>query len=110
MNGKSFKQGDVFLAKVQYTDTFEVKKRPILILYEQYDNIVVAGVTSNTRMDGVHLTKEDGALKDSVIKLNYIFTISTHLLERHLFSLPKRKREEVYDYLVGMLEGFVSSS
>ena len=52
------------------------KKRPALILFEEFDNVVVAGITSNLQMEGVPLLKEEGAVKDSVIKLNYIFTIS----------------------------------
>ncbi len=36
----------------------------------------VAGITSNPHMKGIALTTVDGAVKDSVIKTNYIFTIS----------------------------------
>ena len=70
------KSGDIVLTKVQFTDTFEIKKRPALVLFEEYDNVVVAGVTSNVEMKGIKITKKEGAVKDSVIKLNYIFTIS----------------------------------
>ena len=70
------KLGDVILAEIQFTDTFEVKTRPAVVLFEEFGNVVVAGVTSNLEMKGILLTKKDGALKDSVIKLNYIFTIS----------------------------------
>ena len=71
-----YKTGDVILAQVQFTDTFEIKRRPAAILFEEYGNIVVAGITSNTEMKGIRLTKQEGAIKESVIKLNYIFTIS----------------------------------
>ena len=70
------KLGDVVLTKVQFVDTFEVKIRPVVVLFEDKGNIVVAGITSNEKMDGILLTKKEGAVKDSVIKLNYIFTIS----------------------------------
>lgn len=52
------KSGDVVLAKIQFTDTFEVKTRPALVLFEEYDNIVVAGITSNVQMQGIPLTKK----------------------------------------------------
>ena len=45
------KSGDVVLATIQYTDTFELKKRPALVLYEEYDNVVVAGITIDGRRD-----------------------------------------------------------
>ena len=67
------KSGDVIIARVQFTDTFEIKKRPALVLFAEYGNVVVAGITSNIEMKGVPLSKKDGAMKESVIKLNYIF-------------------------------------
>ena len=85
--------GEVVLASVQYIDTFEIKKRPALVLFEEQGNIIVAGVTSNLKMKGVPLTKEDGAFKNSVIKLNYIFTISEKMIERVLFSIKEKKKD-----------------
>jgi len=97
--------GDVILTNVQFTDTFEIKKRPALILFEELDNIVVAGITSNTEMKGMPLTKKEGAIKDSVIKLNYIFTVSKAMIEKTLFSLSREKKKEVFDELVKRLKG-----
>ena len=97
------KSGDVVLAEVQFTDTFEIKKRPALILFEELGNIVVAGITSNSQMRGVPLTKKEGAIKDSVIKLNYIFTISQAMIKKTLFSLSTEKKKEVFDAIVGKL-------
>ena len=95
--GNMPKSGDVILTKIQFTDTFEVKTRPAVILYEEFGNIVVAGITSNTRMDGIPLSKEEGAIKESVIKLNYIFTITGMMIEKQLFSLSKEKKKIVFD-------------
>lgn len=57
-NGKMPKSGDIILTKVQFVNTFEVKTRPALVLFEEYDNVVVAGITSNLKMDGVPLLKK----------------------------------------------------
>ena len=95
--------GDVVLATVQFTDTFETKKRPALVLFGEFDNVVVAGITSNPEMKGVSITKKEGAVKDSVIKLNYIFTVSKLMIEKVLFSLSKEKKKKVYDELVKKL-------
>jgi len=99
-----YNSGDVVLAKIQFTDTFEIKKRPALVLFEEYYNIIVAGITSNLEMDGVKITKKEGAIKDSVIKLNYIFTISSVMIEKKLFSLTKNKKKIIFDEIVKKLE------
>ncbi len=97
------KSGDVILAKVQYTDTFEIKKRPALVLFGEFDNVVVAGITSNLEMKGIPLTKKEGAIKDSIIKINYLFTISKAMIEKNLFSLNKEKKKIVYDKITKKL-------
>ena len=100
-----FKPGEVVLTNIQFTDTFEVKKRPALVLFEEFDNIVVAGITSNIEMKGIPLTKKEGAIKNSIIKLNYIFTISKAMIEKTLFSISKEKKKKVFDEMVKRLEG-----
>lgn len=98
-----FNSGDVVIAEVQFTDTFEIKKRPALVLFKEFDNVVIAGITSNTNMQGVSLSKQDGAVKDSVIKLNYIFTVSAQMIKKKLFSLNKTKKQLVFDELMKRL-------
>ena len=87
--------GDVILAEVQFTDTFEIKKRPAVILFEEYGNVVAAGITSNIKMGGISLTKKEGMKEESIIKLNYIFTISEKMIEKFLFTLSKEKKKEI---------------
>ena len=99
------KAGDVVLTDIQFTDTFEIKKRPALVLFEEYDNVVVAGITSNPEMKGIPLTKKEGAIKDSVIKLNYIFTISKAMIEKTLFSVSQEKKKQIFNELMKKLEG-----
>ena len=101
------KPGDVVLANVQFTDTFEVKKRPAVVLFEELDNVVVAGITSNVQMIGIPLTKKEGAIKESIIKLNYIFTISKLMIEKNLFSLSQEKKKQVYDGFLKRCSGLL---
>ncbi len=103
--GKMPKPGDVVLATVQFTDTDEMKVRPAVVLFEELENVVVAGVTSNLKMKGIPLTKSEGAIKDSVIKLNYLFTISNEMASRVLFHLSKEKKRLIFDELTKRLEG-----
>jgi len=95
MNGKMYNFGEVILACVQFTDTFEIKKRPALVLFEENGNVVVAGITSNLKMNGIPLSKKEGAIKNSVIKINYLFTISEKMVEKFLFYLSKEKKQLV---------------
>ncbi len=85
--------GDVIITEVQYTDTFEIKSRPALVLFEEYGNVVAAAITSNPDMKGISLTKEEGAKANSVIKLNYIFTISEKMIKKYLFTISKNKKD-----------------
>ena len=89
--------GDVVLVNFQFADTFELKKRPGVILFEEFGNIVIAGITSNLRMEGIRLTKKEGAIKDSIIKLNYIYTTNEKLIEKKLFSLSAEKKKMLYE-------------
>lgn len=102
--GMKFNFGQVVLAEVQYTDTFEVKTRPALILFEEQGNVVVAGITSNLKMKGISLTKQEGMPKDSVIKLNYIFTISEKMIKSFLFNISKEKKKMIKDELIKKFE------
>jgi len=99
------KAGDVVLASVQFTDTAEVKTRPALVLFEELGNVVIAGVTSNLKMKGIPLSKSEGAIKDSIIKLNYIFTISNEMVSKVLFHLGKEKKQLIFEELCKRLDG-----
>ena len=93
------KPGDVILASVQFTDTNEVKTRPAVVLFEELGNVVVAGITSNLKMKGIPLTKSEGALKESVIKLNYIFTLSSEMASKVILHLSGEKKRMIFDEL-----------
>lgn len=97
------KFGDIVLASVQFTDTFEIKRRPALILFEEYGNVIVMGITSNKKMKGVPILKKDGAITDSIIKINYIFTISEKMVEKVLFRLTDEKKNLLKNEIIKRL-------
>jgi len=99
------KAGDVVLVNVQFTDTAEVKTRPAVVLFEELGNVVIAGITSNLKMKGIPLTKSEGAIKDSVIKLNYIFTVSAEMALKVVFHLSTEKKRLIFDELSKRLSG-----
>ena len=96
--------GDIILTQVQFTDTLEVKTRPALVLFEEYGNIVIAGITSNMKMKGIPLLKKEGAIKESIIKLNYIFTISEKMVKKKLFSISGDKKETIKKELMNKIK------
>ncbi len=106
--GIMYSSGDVLLCQVQFADSFELKTRPAVVIFEEYGNIVVAGITSNTKMRGVSLSIKEGVAKDSVIKTNYIFTISEVMIKKKLFSLSKEKKNKLYQELTSKLSSLKS--
>jgi len=104
-NGKMFKPGDVILAKIQFTGTDEIKTRPAIVLFEEFGNVVVAGITSNPKMKGIPLTIKEEAVKDSAIKLNYLFTISELMISKVLFHLTPEKKHIIFKELTNLLDG-----
>jgi mRNA interferase MazF len=99
------KPGDVVIVMVQFVDSPEIKHRPAVVLFEELGNTVVAGITSNLKMKGIPLSKTEGAVKDSVIKLNYIFTISETMISRVIFHLTKEKKRFIFNELANRLRG-----
>jgi len=107
-NGKMLKSGDVILTKIQFVDTLEIKTRPALVLFEEFGNVVVAGITSDKKMQGIPLLRKEGAIKDSVIKLNYIFTISRSAIFKILFHLNSEKKKTIFNELTRKLEFLIN--
>ena len=97
------KLGEVVLAEIQFADSLDIKTRPAAILFEEYGNIVVAGITSNLKMGGIPLSKKEGAVKESIIKLNYIFTISEKMVKKVLFSLSNEKKKIIVNEFIKKL-------
>lgn len=100
-----YKFGDVVLTKITFTDQSFVKKRPALVLFEEHDNIIVAGITSNLKMRGIGLSVEEGAVRESIIKTNYLFTVSKSIIIRKLFKLKKEKKKTVCEELKNKICG-----
>ena len=95
--------GDVIIARVQFTDSNESKIRPALVLFEESGNIVIAGITTNLHMRGIPISVKEGASQDSVLKLNYIFTITNESILKTVFHLSTEKKRLVFDELTKRL-------
>ena len=98
------KAGDVILTRVRFVDSEGSKIRPALVLFEELGNVIIAGITTNSRMKGIPITTREGAAQDSIIKLNYIFTITDDTILKTVFHLSKEKKQMVLKELREKLE------
>ncbi len=98
------RSGDVIITRVRFADTEGSKIRPALVLFEDLDNVVIAGITTNLRMKGIPLSKVEGAAQESIIKLNYIFTITNDAILKTVFHLSKEKKQMVLSEITGKLQ------
>jgi mRNA interferase MazF len=83
------------LVEARFIDSYESKMRPAYVLFEAYDNVVLAAITTNLNMDGVLLRKQEGAAEDSMIKTNYIFTVDREDIVKIFFTVSELKKAEV---------------
>lgn len=97
--------GDIIIARMQYTDSHESKIRPALVLFEELGNVVIAGITTNLQMKGIPLSVKEGAAQESVLKLNYLFTITNETILKTVFHLSSEKKRLVFDELSKRLSG-----
>jgi len=100
MGQNDLKFGDIVLVEVPFTDKFEIKLRPALVLFEELNNVVIAGITSNIKMQGILISKSEGLIVDSVLKLNYIFTVSKKRIRKKLTHLSEEKKKEICQNLL----------
>ncbi|WP_271629291.1 type II toxin-antitoxin system PemK/MazF family toxin [Caldicellulosiruptor sp. DIB 104C] len=109
-----YRQGDILLIPIPFSDLTSNKKRPVLVLSnDDYNNrtedILVAAITSNlTAKDYiVMLTNHDlaeGTLKvDSCIRVDKIYTLSQSIVINKFGSVKKhiieRVKEKLYELI-----------
>ena len=59
-------------------------------------------------MKGIRISTKEGAAQDSIIKLNYIFTITNEAILKTVFNLSKEKKQLVFEELTKKLAGLKS--
>jgi mRNA interferase MazF len=103
-SGKKYNFGDIILAFVQFVDSGEIKTRPAVVLFEEYNNIILAGITSIPHMKGIPLSREEGMSTDSIVKINYIMTIDESAVKKYLFTITEDKKQIIREELVKRLQ------
>ena len=88
----AYSQGEVWLARLVFTDGQESKRRPVLVLHDfGDDDLLVAPVTSHPPRTGEDVAvgqwQEAGLKLASTIRVGKLATIEKSCLERRLGSL-----------------------
>ena len=92
--------GDIVLVEIPFTDKDEIKLRPAMVLFEEFDNVVIIGITSNIKMDGIFIPKEEGLITDSLLKLNYIFTIDRKRIKSKITKLSEKLLKKICEKII----------
>ena len=108
-SGIQFKQGEVVLVPVPFTDLSEAKQRPALVISNdghnsKVDDIVVCGITSNIKEEEYSVTIDQRDMAEgsmpflSRIKADKLFTLNKGIVKRRLGKvkpevLAKTKKE-----------------
>ena len=114
-NGKRLKMynfGDVILASVQFTNTFEIKKRPALVLADLEGNdVVLCQITSEARFDKDSLKLKASDFKKgklsvvSMIRPNKLFTADISTIHYKVGSLKIEKINKTIETLIRLIRG-----
>lgn len=87
--------GDIYLAKIYFTDLSEYKVRPILIIKELKEDCICLQLTSQIDKDKILLNNNDlseGKLKkDSMVVVPKNFTLHKSILIKYIASVKENK-------------------
>ncbi|NPA11493.1 MAG: type II toxin-antitoxin system PemK/MazF family toxin [Epsilonproteobacteria bacterium] len=87
--------GDIVLVKVPFVNNKEYKLRPAAVWFEEHSNVIIFGITSNLKMEGIFLPKKEGLIVDSIIKTNYIFTVDKSEIIKKITTLSEKYKQEL---------------
>ncbi|HZJ83271.1 MAG TPA: type II toxin-antitoxin system PemK/MazF family toxin [Clostridia bacterium] len=114
-----FKQGDILLVPVPFTDLTSNKRRPVLVISnddynKQTQDIIVVAITSNITSKGytIFLSNEnlqEGTLKvNSCIRADKIYTLSQRIVIRKFGCVKDNVINFVKEKIEGLLNNKVS--
>lgn len=110
-----YRQGDIVLLPVPFTDLSSSKRRPVLVLSNdsynsEVDDIVVVAITSNltTKSHTIVITNEDlaeGNLKvDSCIRADKIYTLSQNIVIKRFGKVKDTVLDSVIEQIEDLIE------
>ncbi|MEA3554034.1 MAG: type II toxin-antitoxin system PemK/MazF family toxin [Campylobacterota bacterium] len=92
--------GNIYLAKIYFTDLSEYKIRPVLVIKELDKDCICLQLTSQFHYSKLKLTNNDlsqGSLKkDSLIVVPKNFTLHKSILFKYIATIKKEKLQNIY--------------
>ena len=115
MSGTPYKQGDLILVPVPFTDLKEAKKRPALVISNtarngRVDDLVICGITSHIKDEAYSVMLEQKEMAEgtlhflSRIKADKLFTIHKTIVIRKLGRVNTTILEQVKEELKKLLD------
>jgi len=93
--------GEIYLAKIYFTDLSQYKIRPVLVIKEMGDDRICLQLTSKYDNERIKLEKSDltdGTLKrDSLVVVPKNFTLHRKILFKYIGRISDKKLSEIYD-------------
>ena len=95
--------GEIYLAKIYFTDLSEYKIRPVLVIKTPGDDCMCLQLTSQLQHPGILIKQEslvDGSLKkDSMLLLPKNFTLHRSILIKYLARIKPALLKEIHKQL-----------
>ena len=91
--------GEIFLAKIYFTDLKDFKIRPVLVIKEIEDDVICLAISTKFKEGRIIITNND--LEDGYLKVNSVvivpknFTLSKTILFKKIAKLKKEKFKEI---------------
>ena len=115
MSGTQFRQGEVILVPLPFTDLKASKQRPALIISNDYynskvDDIVICGITSNIKDEDFSVILDQKDMSEgniyflSRIKVDKLFTINKSIVKRKLGKVNQSVIEKVKEELIKLVK------
>jgi len=93
--------GEIYLAKIYFTDLSSYKIRPVLILRDIENDVICLQLTSQFKSDRIIISETDlidGKLKkSSLVVVPKNFTIHKSILHKYLGKISDSKLEKIND-------------
>ena len=90
-----FSKGDILIVPFPFSNLYSVKKRPVVVLSEVGEDIIVCAITSNLRENKYSVLIDNSCLSEgklptkSLIKIGKLFTINKKIVIKKVGILNK---------------------
>ena len=92
-----YSKGDIVVISFPFSDLSNAKKRPVVVIAERDQDVLVCAITSNPESDGLALSgyREGSLAYPSKIKYWQVFTFSKNLIISKAAKLTLKDHKEL---------------